>query len=321
MITWSELQLRIYQTNYYHKKISFEDFLEVRRRVFNHAAIHLRQNPSQIGIIKTTATYYDKTLNCGIFNCPHEQALSWFQQAITSVCGENYRGWTKSEQVATTIVKIFVPPGFEDTSAEDYLEATRIMFEMEATRGIPWEVVKFYTHHTKHTHIIIASIPTQIYKLVKQRGTETNKGSGVWKTEGFLAPLKLTLANPNDLRSSRNKNTTTRPQPPSPQLSSPSHSSPSPSPPTSPKSPTPVPKPNDEPEPEPTIEAITNDLLLSSVAMSPMREDQDLENVNDVAGEVVIDGGEEEQGMDLSLLNPDPADTDDFCGNWADQMQ
>ncbi len=55
--------------------------------------------------------------------------------------------------------------------------------------------------------------------------------------------------------------------------------------------------------------------------MSPMREDQDHENVNDVAGEVVIDGGEEEQGMDLSLLNPDPADTDDFCGNWADQMQ
>lgn len=102
---WSEYQLRIYQTNLYHRKISFEDFLEVRKKVFKHAAVYLRQNPHQISVIKTTATYYDKTLNCGVFNCAHEQALDWFKTAITTVYGESYRGWSKSEQV-TTFVKI-----------------------------------------------------------------------------------------------------------------------------------------------------------------------------------------------------------------------
>ena len=109
--------------------------------------------------VQNTGTYYNKALNCGIINCPNEQSLDWYREAVAAVCGENYRGWTKKEQV-TTYVKIFVPPGFEDTSPADYLEVTRLMFESEATQGIPWEVLKAYTHHSKHTNIIIASIPT-----------------------------------------------------------------------------------------------------------------------------------------------------------------
>jgi hypothetical protein len=304
---WSEYQLQIYQTNLYHRKISFEDFLEVRKKVFKHAAAYLRQKPHQISVIKTTATYYNKTLNCGVFNCAHEQALTWFKTTNATVYGESYRGWSKSEQVMT-FIKIFVPPGFEDTSAEDYLIATRILFETDDTKGIPWEIVKFYTHHTKHTHIIIAAIPTLIFKQIKSQGVETSKGSGVWKTEGFLAPLKLTLATPNDLKSSRSA---TKPNPATP----PSESSDS--------------------------ESITNKVvfyndatlsfeldnpkdnpLLSLPSMSSPVQAVELEDVNEVAEEVVIEGqeGGEDQNMDFSILNPDPADTEDFCGNWADQM-
>ncbi len=140
--------------------------------------------------------YYNKMLKCGIINCSNEQALAWFKNTITTVCGEDLRGCTKNEQV-TTFVKIFVPLGFEDTSVADYLEVIRIMFETEATMGIPWEVVKFCTHHTKQTHIIIASIPTATFMQIKAQGTETSKGSGVWKTEGFLAcPIETDLGRP-----------------------------------------------------------------------------------------------------------------------------
>jgi hypothetical protein len=193
------LQLRIYKTYLYHKKISYDEFLEVRRKIFNHSISYLNSCPSLVDTIKTITIYYNKVLKCGVFNCLHEQALAWLKKTTTTVCGEDFRGWTNKEQV-TTSVKIFVPPGFEDTTAGDYLGAIRIMYKTEATKGIPWEVVKFYTHHTKHTHIIIATIPTAIFLQIKSQGVETSKGSGVWKTEGFLAPLKLTLASSNDLR-------------------------------------------------------------------------------------------------------------------------
>jgi hypothetical protein len=335
-MVWSELQLRIYQTNLYHRKISFEEFLAVRRKVFKHAAVYLGQHPYQINNIKTTATYYDKTLNCGIFNCAHEQALSWFKNAITQVCGESYRGWSKSEQV-TTFVKIFVPSGFEDTSAGDYLEATRILFENEDTKGIPWEVIKHYIHHEKKTHIIIASIPTLTYRQIKFQGVETSKGSGVWKTEGFLAPLKLTLAKPNDLKSSRN--TPARPKPASTLTTSPKTPISSPRPQNSPKPsspfkpPTPPPPPPSPPPllPVPKLKvSLTSSLFkpdkddpfLSSSAMSPsgegMDQDQNLEDDEDVVEEIEVEAEMEdgEREVDLNLLNPDP---DEEFGDWAEQ--
>jgi hypothetical protein len=189
------------------------------------------------------------------------------------------------------------------------LEATRILFESEDTKGIPWEVVKFYTHHTKQTHIIVAAIPTLTYKQIKFQGVETSKVSGVWKTEGFLALLKLTLATPNDLKSSRN--TPARPKPTSP--STPTTSPPAspktpisqpsspqtqnlPKPSTSFKSPTPVLLPH-PPTPKPKVN-LTSSLFkpdkdnpfLSSYAMSPsgegMDHDQNLKDVDDVVEEI-----------------------------------
>jgi len=51
--------------------------------------------------------------------------------------------------------------------------------------------------------------------------------------------------------------------------------------------------------------------------------DQGIDDIDDVVEEVAVefeddgeDGGEEKE-MDLALLNPDPEDTEDFCGNWA----
>ena len=335
---WPELQLRIYKTNLYHKKISYDEFLEVRRKVFNHSISYLNSHPDQVDTIKTISVYYNKVLKCGVFNCYHEQALAWFKTATTTVCGEEYKGWTKNEKV-TTVVKIFVPPGFEDTSAVDYLGAIRIMYETETTKGIPWEVIKFYIHHTKHTHIIIATIPTVIFLQIKAQGVETSKGSGVWKSEGFLAPLKLTLANGNDLRGRNPQASRPKPATPTTPTTPIMPTSPSPKPQTSPKpstsskSSTPPPPPP-PPPPMPKVKLATNltsslfkpdkdDPFLSSSAMTPSGEDmdhdhdQDLEDVDDVE-EVEVEMEGEEQEMDLNLLNPDPEE--DFCGSWAEEV-
>ncbi len=322
---WPEMQLRIFKTNLYHKKITYDEFLEVRRKIFNHSISYLNSHPDQVDMIKTISVYYNKVLKCGVFNCYHEQALAWFKNATTTVCGEDYKGWTKNEKV-TTIVKIFIPPGFEDTSSVVYLGAIRIMYETEATKGILWEVIKFYIHHTKYTHIIIATIPTVIFLQIKAQGVETNKGSGVWKSEGFLAPLILTLAIGNDLRG-RNPQAS-RPKPATPTtLTMPTtpttpttSTSPSPKPQTSPKpstsskSSTPPPPPASMPK----VKLATNltsslfkpdkdDPFLSSSAMTPsgedMDHDQDLEDIDNME-EVEVEMEGEEQEMDLNLLNP-----------------
>jgi hypothetical protein len=289
--------------------------------------------------IDTTGIYYNKMLKCGIINCSHDQALTWFMNAIPAACGDEYRGWIKSEQV-TTFVKIFVPPGFEDTSAADYLEVIRIMFETEDTRGIPWQVIKFYIHHTKLTHIIIATIPTATFLQIKEQGVETSPRSGVWKTKGFLAPLKLTLASENDLKSSKNPHAN-RPKPVAPATSPTATATSTPPPSTPPlSSPPPAPRAPPTPPPPPPPNWLTQalnqpstsqkglplkDPFLSSTATSPLREDMDqgIDDIDDVVEEVAVefeddgeDGGEEKE-MDLALLNPDPEDTEDFCGNWA----
>jgi len=185
-------------------------------------------------------------LKCGIINCSHEQALAWFIKYHNHGLWGGLQGLDQKG----TGNKIFVPLGFENTSVADYLEVFCIMFEMEATIGIPWEVVKFYTHHTKQTRIIIASIPTATFMQMKAQGIETSKGSGVWKTEGFLAPLKLTLADPNDLKSSRS-HTISQPKLTSPKISTSTSArtslkpSPSPSPsPAPPSLPSPPPSPS-----------------------------------------------------------------------------
>jgi len=236
----------------------------------------------------------------------------------------------------TTFVKIFVPPGFEDTTPVDYLEVIRIMFDSKATQGIPWEVVKAYIHHTKHTHIIIASIPTAIFLQIKAQGKETSKDSGVWKTEGFLAPLKLTLANPNDLKNPK----TTYTKQTNPQKTTPNMSSQTTSPKTiqtSPQIPPPILSPSTSstssspPVPMSSAKDPFDPLLFPS-ALSPAKMDvmqeTDVEDVNDVVEEIGDDdddGNEEgEQEMDLGLLQPDPEDKEDFCGNfgenWADKL-
>jgi hypothetical protein len=276
-VFWQELQIRIFQTNLYHKKFSCNEFLEVGRKIFNHSVNYLKHHPLKVDTVKTTGIYYNKMLQCGIINCSHEQALVWFKNTITTVCGEDFQGWIKNEQV-TTFVKIFVPPGFEDTSVADYLEVIHIMFETEATMGIPWEEVKFYTHHIRQTHIIIASIPPATFMQIKAQGTERSKGSGVWKTEGFLAPLKLTLAGPNDLKSSRS-HTISRPKLTSPTTSTSTspHTSPKPSPspsPTPPSLPSPPPPPPSLPakslvKPADNGKDKVNEPFLSSAACHP----------------------------------------------------
>jgi hypothetical protein len=57
--------------------------------------------------------------------------------------------------------------------------------------------------------------------------------------------------------------------------------------------------------------------------MSPLRDDMDqgIDDIDDVAEEVEVEDDSEDDGeekeMDLALLNMDPEDTEDFCGNWA----
>jgi hypothetical protein len=102
-----------------------------------------------------------------------------------------------------TNVKIFVPEGFETLTAEEYLYASRIMLQTDATRGMLWVLLKEYTNHAEHPRIIIASIPDAALIHIQTNGTETDPGTPVWEINGFLGPLELTLATPWDLRTIR----------------------------------------------------------------------------------------------------------------------
>jgi hypothetical protein len=89
------------------------------------------------------------------------------------------------------------------------------MYGTDSMRGIPWTMLKEYIHHSKHTRIIIATIPAEILTLIQTKGMETSAGSGVWKGIGFMGPLKLMIASENDLRSPNNPkhtNKTSKPQ-------------------------------------------------------------------------------------------------------------
>jgi len=78
------------------------------------------------------------------------------------------------------------------------------MFRTQDTPDIPWGLINESIHPTHHTRQIIASIPTVTLQVIQSRGSETKEKSGVWKTDGFLAPFKVAVASASDLRSANN---------------------------------------------------------------------------------------------------------------------
>jgi len=205
-LAWHSNQIRIYKGNRYHAPISFQDFIEIRDKLFSHTLNFMRANPSHKHRVQVLANYYHKHLKCGVFVCKHEQALAWIKEAVTTVSDSAYRGWTSKDEQVTAFVKIFVSQGFENLTPEDYLDANRLLFETTSTKGIPWTFINEYVHHQKHTRIIIAQIPLETFELIQAKGQETTEGSRVWKAEGFMAPLKMTLATAGDMRPTRPQN-------------------------------------------------------------------------------------------------------------------
>jgi hypothetical protein len=153
--TWPDFQLRIYKNTTHHEPITFHEFTEIKEKLIHHTTASLQANRALFSQQQTTGTYYNKALRCGVVNCKHELSLSWFASAIPTICGRDFKGWTKDKQV-TTCVKIFVPQGFETLSATDYLDVTHTMIEGDSIQTIPWTLIKEYIHHTKQTRIIIA---------------------------------------------------------------------------------------------------------------------------------------------------------------------
>jgi len=204
---WPDLQLRVYKNTTYHEPISYDEFGAVREVMLRHSLSFLEENPEQGSLLQISSTYYNKLIHCGVYNFANIQALNWFKQELPKACDQAFRGWTKDEQV-TTIVKIFMPQGFESLHAQDYLKASRLMFRSSGAPDIPWGLINELIHPTKHTRQIIASIPTVTLQVIQSRNVETKEGSGVWKTDGFLAPFKLTVASASDLRATNSANTT-----------------------------------------------------------------------------------------------------------------
>jgi hypothetical protein len=200
---WPDLQLRVYKNTTYHEPISYDEFGAVREIMLRHSLSFLDENSDQGSLLKISSTYYNKLIHCGVYNFANIQALNWFKRELPTACNGAFRGWTKDEQV-TTFVKIFMPNGFDSLHAQDYLRASRLMFRTQDTPDIPWGLINESIHPTHHTRQIIASIPTVTLQVIQSRGSETKEKSGVWKTDGFLAPFKVAVASASDLRSANN---------------------------------------------------------------------------------------------------------------------
>lgn len=307
---WPDYQLRIYRGSTYHEALTYQEFADIRLELNRHSFTYLQNNPDNDDCLQLTSSYYNKVLRCGVINCGQAQALAWFQRAITEICGENYRGWTKTEQV-TTFVKIFIPLGFENLTTQEYLEANRLMMRGSSARGIPWNLMNEYIHQARQNRVAIAAIPTETFAYIQSRGVETKPRSGVWKIAGFLAPLKLTVAAKSDLRSAKPASS---PNNQIPEKESPTQTSSTPS--TPPPTLTQSPPPTITTTPEENI-LTANDPYLSSMLMSPLNEAMEKAHVSEAVGE---------SAMDFALLDspshsPNQSDTDDFGDSWADQDQ
>jgi hypothetical protein len=319
---WPDLQLRVFNATKHHEHISHNAFNEIRNKLARHTLEFLRTNPEQSNQMLTNGIYYNKVLKCGIINCVSKESLDWHRESIALIGNQNFKGWTKEEQVIT-FVKIFVPPGLDSITNLEYLEAIRIIHDTETTKGIPWTLLKEYIHHVKHTRIIIATIPTEVFTNIQSQGTETTAGSRVWKVNGFLGPLKLTAASSNDLSNTKPREKPAREIADCPTI----QNSPSSSPKTSPSS-SPIPTTEGklskevETTPEnPKLIHNKNPMLSESAGdMSPLHVAMDAITVSTEEEEAERVQNTHEEDMDYGLLaSPGQSDTDDFSGSWADQ--
>jgi hypothetical protein len=331
---WPDLQLRIYGTKLNHEHMSFQAFNDLKAKLARYSFKFLQSNPGQCSKTFSDGIYYNKVLKCRVILCNNSEALDWYKEAIDQVGDHTFRGWAKEEQV-TTCIKFFVPLGLDSISSREYLEALRIMYD--STRGIPWTMLKEYIHHSKHTRIIIATIPADIFTLIQTKGTETSAGSGVWKAIGFMGPLKLMVASENDLRTNNNNNNTNSNTPKNsnkpPKTQKPQklqNTTPTSSPNTTSTAPEPESETSLEVEdsPEKPLLLNTNPLLSETagsmsplhVAMNAIAVSNDNENDNEDFEE--SENTLEEEDMDFGLLtspNPTATDTDEYSGSWAEQ--
>jgi len=309
---WPALQLRVYNSEKHNEHISNNAFHVLKNALARHTLDFIRTNPTKSELTFTSGIYYNKVLKCGIINCESHGALEWYKEALSLIGGQTFRAWTKDEQL-TVCVKIFVPLGLDSITNLEYLEATRIIRDTDSTKGIPWTLLKEYIHHTKHTRIIIATIPAEVFEDIQKLGSETRTGSKVWKVNGFLGPLKLTLASENDLKSPTPTPKHTEKSAIDEADDSTIQNSPSSSP--------PPPIQDEETTPEkPTI--LYNNPLLSEAAgsMSPLHTAMDAITVSNEEEEDAERSEETQEEMDFGLLtSPAQSDTEDFSGSWADQ--
>ncbi len=307
---WPANQLRIFKNTRYYEPISFQEFVDLRAKLNRETFRVLREDINNRTFIELEGTFFNKTLHCGVINCL-AQSLSWFKDAVSRVSEGEFRGWTKDELV-TTCVKIFVPSGLENLTIEEYVDATRMMFETEETQGFPWIIIRDYVHHARQNRMIIAQIPEAAFNHIKSRGRETGPGSGVWKANGFMAPLKLAVASSSDVNIRTPNNTNSQHELPSTQTTSNTSNT---SPPSSlPSSPKPLPEPAVE-EPFGLLFEEKDPLL--STCMSPLRKAMEDTHVTNSQGET--DGQEEEMDLNLLAASPTQSDPEEISESWADQ--
>jgi hypothetical protein len=146
---WPEYQLRIFKNTKYNEPISFQEFADLRESLSRETFKLLKANNfTNRDLIQMSGTFFNKILHCGVINCK-AKSLAWYKDAVRLVSKGQFRGWTKDELV-TTCVKIFVPSGFKHFTSEEYIDASRMMFEIEETLGFPWIIIRDYIHHARH---------------------------------------------------------------------------------------------------------------------------------------------------------------------------
>jgi len=323
---WPDLQLRIYGTQNNNEHMTYQEFSDLKAKLARHTFKFLQENPGMSSKTYSDGIYFNRVLKCGIVICDNSEALEWYKEAINTVGGQTFRGWAKEEQV-TTCVKFFVPLGLESITSIEYLEALRIMYD--STKGIPWTMLKEYIHYSKHTRIIIATIPADIFTLIQTKGTETSVGSRVWKAIGFMGPLKLTIASENDLRINNTPNykpaKPTKPKPQKPQKSTNTTPQSSPTNTLTPFALEPEVETSSDVEisPEKPLLLGTNPMLSEAVgSMSPLNVAMNSIVVSNEDDNDDLEESEntQEEEMDYGLLtSPNPTDTDEFSASWADQ--
>jgi len=150
---------------------------------------------------KGNGVKFDSGLKCGVIFCRSRDSLEWFRSQISEITNNGYKAYERDE-VQFVNLKLYFPEGMELLPAKEYLQS--ILLHHPNMEDKSWRITNDYRRQQdgkQRQRCLIVTAPKSALDYIRSNGTETSSGSGTWKIDGPIFPIKITTAKPNELTS------------------------------------------------------------------------------------------------------------------------